>query len=30
MHATARTSGLGVPVITIVAFLGFFVWMLAR
>lgn len=30
MHATAHSSGLGIPVLTIVAFLGFIVWMLAR
>lgn len=31
MNATAtRTSGLGIPVLTFVAFLGFIAWMLAR
>lgn len=30
MHATAHTSGLGVPVMTVVAFFCFMAWMLAR
>ncbi len=30
MHAQARPSGLGIPVMTMVAFLGFFLWMMMR